>query len=371
MTSSPDSPPPAQPEHPEDLDDACLVVPLYNEAQVVREVIEDARRTFRHIVVVDDGSRDDSAAKAEAAGAVVVRHPINLGQGAALQTGITYVLERTDARYLVTFDADGQHSTTDAAAMVAAAREEELAVILGSRFLQGPSPVGRLKRLVLRTAAAVSSRTSGMHLTDAHNGLRVIRRDVLVQLNLKQNRMAHASQIIRQLGATGLPWREQGVHIVYTDYSRAKGIQGRDQGVGQGAAVCPDATVWSGTLHDPYTGSTIEFQRGQGTSEAVQIDHVVPLNYLYAHGAWAWDQRTRLLVANDPLNLLAVEGRANQQKGAGDAATWLPPNKSYRCDYVSRQIAVKKKYHLWVTSAERNAMVRALSTCPNQPLPAR
>ena len=203
--------------------DAWLVIPLYNEATVVREVISQARETFPYIVVVDDGSKDDSARQAAAAGAIVVRHPVNLGQGAALQTGFSYILEKTNANYVVTFDADGQHSTTDAAAMVAAAREEELAVILGSRFLQGPSPVGRLKRLVLRTAAAVSSRTSGMHLTDAHNGLRVIRRDVLVQLNLKQNRMAHASEIIRMIGATGMPWREFPVHIVYTDYSRSKG----------------------------------------------------------------------------------------------------------------------------------------------------
>ena len=223
MTSSPDSPALAQPDRSEDLDDTWLVVPLYNEAQVVREVIEDARRTFPHIVVVDDGSRDDSAAQAEAAGAVVVRHPINLGQGAALQTGITYVLERTDARYLVTFDADGQHSPTDAAAMVERAEAEDLAIVLGSRFLDGKTDVGWLKRLVLRTVAVVSSRTSGMHLTDAHNGLRLIRRDAAQHLDLTQNRMAHASQIIRQLGATGLPWREQGVHIVYTDYSRAKG----------------------------------------------------------------------------------------------------------------------------------------------------
>lgn len=223
MTSSPDSPALAQPDHSEDLDDTWLVVPLYNEAQVVREVIEDARRTFPHIVVVDDGSRDDSAAQAEAAGAVVVRHPINLGQGAALQTGIRYVLERTDARYLITFDADGQHSVADAAAMVAAARKEDLAIVLGSRFLKGPSPVGRLKRLVLATAAVVASRTTGMHLTDAHNGLRLLRRDAAEQLNLRQNRMAHASEIIRQLGATGLPWREFPVHIAYTAYSKAKG----------------------------------------------------------------------------------------------------------------------------------------------------
>ena len=107
--------------------------------------------------------------------------------------------------------------------MVAAAHDEDLAVVLGSRFLEGPSPVGWLKRLVLRTAAAVSSHTSGMRLTDTHNGLRVIRRDVLAQLDLRQNRMAHASEIIRKIGATGMPWREFPVHIVYTDYSRSKG----------------------------------------------------------------------------------------------------------------------------------------------------
>ena len=195
--------------------DAWLVIPLYNEAAVVREVISQARETFPYIVVVDDGSKDDSARQAAAAGAIVVRHPVNLGQGAALQTGFSYILEKTNANYVVTFDADGQHSTTDAAAMVAAAREEELAVILGSRFLQGPSPVGRLKRLVLRTAAAVSSRTSGMHLTDAHNGLRVIRRDVLVQLNLKQNRMAHASEIIRKSGARPALARVPGAHRLH------------------------------------------------------------------------------------------------------------------------------------------------------------
>ena len=205
------------------ITDTWLVIPLYNEATVVREVVSRAREIFPYIVAVDDGSKDDSAREAAAAGAIVVRHPINLGQGAALQTGFSYVLEQTNADYVVTFDADGQHSASDAAAMVAAACEEGLAVVLGSRFLEGPSPVGWLKRLILRTAAAVSSHTSGMRLTDAHNGLRVIRRDLLAQLDLRQNRMAHASEIIRQIGATGLPWREFPVHIVYTEYSRSKG----------------------------------------------------------------------------------------------------------------------------------------------------
>lgn len=212
---------PVEPVGP--VTDAWLVMPLYNEAQVVQQVIADARTVFPLVVAVDDASEDGSAELARAAGAVVVQHPLNLGQGAALQTGIDYVLGRTDARWVVTFDADGQHSPRDAAAMVRRAREEDLAFVLGSRFLEGPSPVGWLKRLVLRTAARAASRTTGMHLTDAHNGLRVIRRDAAQRLDLRQNRMAHASEIVRELGATGLPWREHPVRIEYTEYSRAKG----------------------------------------------------------------------------------------------------------------------------------------------------
>ena len=202
--------------------DTWVVIPAFNEAPVIGGVVAGVHTFFPRVLVVDDASSDDTAAVARAAGAYTARHPLNLGQGAALQTGFDAALAR-GARYVVTFDADGQHSTTDAAAMVAAARAENLAVVLGSRFLEGPSPVGWLKRIVLRTAAAVSSHTSGMRLTDAHNGLRVLRRDVLAQLDLRQNRMAHASEIIRQIGATGMPWREFPVHIVYTDYSRAKG----------------------------------------------------------------------------------------------------------------------------------------------------
>ena len=185
------------------MTDAWLVIPLYNEAQVVADVIESAREVFPYVVAVDDGSKDASARQAERAGAIVVRHPINRGQGAALQTGIDYVLEKTNADYMVTFDADGQHSPDDARAMVAAARAEGLGFVLGSRFLEGPSPVGPAKRLVLALAAKASSRSSGMRMTDAHNGLRVLRRDAAEQISLQQDRMAHASEIIRQLAAEG------------------------------------------------------------------------------------------------------------------------------------------------------------------------
>ena len=204
-------------------DDSWLVVPLYNEATVIGQVIEDAKGTFTNIVCVDDGSSDGSAAIARQHGARVIEHPFNLGQGAALQTGMEFVRRQTNARYIVTFDADGQHSVADAAAMVDRARADDLAIIFGSRFLDDATQVGWSKKLVLKTAAAVTKQQTGLDLTDAHNGLRLLRRDALQQVVLRQDGMAHASEIVSQLACTGLPWAEMPVHIAYTDYSKAKG----------------------------------------------------------------------------------------------------------------------------------------------------
>ena len=125
--------------------------------------------------------------------------------------------------------------------------------------------------------------------------------------------------------------------------------------------------VQSGTLEDPYTGKEINFIRGQGTSEAVQIDHVVALSNAWSTGAYAFDSEKRYEISQDPLNLIAVDGPANQEKSDGDAATWLPSNGKFRCQYVARQISVKYKYHLWVTPAEKLAMQKVLSACPDEP----
>ncbi|MGD1172159.1 GmrSD restriction endonuclease domain-containing protein [Mycobacterium seoulense] len=122
-------------------------------------------------------------------------------------------------------------------------------------------------------------------------------------------------------------------------------------------------TVLSGVLHDPYTGSTVEFNRGQGTSTQVQIDHVVALSDAWQKGAQQWDSAKRRNFANDPINLQATSGSTNEQKGDGDAATWLPPNKSYRCSYVSRIVDVKATYGLWVTQAEHDAIAQILANC--------
>ncbi len=130
-----------------------------------------------------------------------------------------------------------------------------------------------------------------------------------------------------------------------------------------------NCVVLSGTLQDRYSGETINFLRGNVTSMEVQIDHVVALSNAWQTGAFKLSVAQRTALANDPLNLFAVKGRLNSQKSDGDAATWLPPVKSFRCTYVAHQIAVKAKYSLWVTAPEKDAMVRILAACPRQALP--
>lgn len=128
--------------------------------------------------------------------------------------------------------------------------------------------------------------------------------------------------------------------------------------------------VATGKLVDPYTGKAINFVRGVKTSLAVQIDHVVAVSDAWQKGAQQISSQARYSFYNDPLNLLAVDGPTNSSKGDSDAATWLPPNKSFRCAYVARQVAVKAKYKLWVTSAEKSAIQGVLAKCPKQPIPS-
>lgn len=131
-----------------------------------------------------------------------------------------------------------------------------------------------------------------------------------------------------------------------------------------GTTKTGECRVLTGTLADPYTGTSIVFARGQSTSSLVQIDHIVALSNAWQTGAQQLSTEMRYEFANDPLNLLAVDGATNSSKGDGDAATWLPPNSAFRCAYVSRQIEVKAAYALWVTQAEHDAMARVLSSCP-------
>lgn len=200
-----------------------VVIPLYNEASVIEGVIRELHSQFVNVVCVDDGSTDGSGDVARRSGARVLSHPYNLGQGASLQTGISYAREQPSARYIVTFDADGQHRLVDAIEMVAEARERDLAIMFGSRFLDDRTNPGWVKRVILKTAVWVTNQTTGLRLTDAHNGLRVIRVDAARRIELQQDRMAHATEIVLQLGRTKLPWAEHPVEVLYTDYSKGKG----------------------------------------------------------------------------------------------------------------------------------------------------
>lgn len=203
--------------------DVWLIVPVYNEATVVGDVVRGALRTFPNIVCVDDGSRDGSADQIRAAGAHLVRHPINLGQGGALQTGIEYARAQPGAEYFVTFDADGQHQVDDVVRMVARLRTEPVDIVVGTRFRGDTSHIPLTKRLALRTVVALSPRLRRMHLTDAHNGLRAFNRTVALQMDITSNGMGHASEIVEMIDRHRWRAAEEPVHIVYTEYSMAKG----------------------------------------------------------------------------------------------------------------------------------------------------
>jgi polyprenyl-phospho-N-acetylgalactosaminyl synthase len=199
-----------------------VVIAAFNEGQVIADVIAGLRRTPHRIVVVDDGSADGTAECAQTAGAIVVRHSINLGQGAALQTGIEFALAN-GADVIVTFDADGQHRPADIAVMLEALRKNRADFALGSRFLGTELQVPALRRLVLRAATWFTRVTTGLQVSDAHNGLRAMTRRGAGVIRLRQNRMAHASEILDQIATSGLNYVEVPVTIDYSRYSMAKG----------------------------------------------------------------------------------------------------------------------------------------------------
>jgi len=202
--------------------DIHVVIPAFNEAAVIARVVGEVARAGYRVVVVDDGSRDATADLARAAGATVIEHPFNLGQGAALQTGIDYALAQ-GAERIVSFDADGQHRVTDIARLTEALTDERADFALGSRFLGQAPHLPTLRRLALQAATSFTRLTTGLQLTDAHNGLRAMTRRGAAAIRLRQNRMAHASEFLSQVAESGLRCVERPVTIEYTAYSLAKG----------------------------------------------------------------------------------------------------------------------------------------------------
>jgi polyprenyl-phospho-N-acetylgalactosaminyl synthase len=205
-------------------DDVWLVVPAFNEATVIAEVIADVRTVFPHVVCVDDGSADDTSDRALAAGAHVVRHPVNLGQGAAIQTGVEYARSRPGAAVFATFDADGQHRVKDVVRMIDRLSAEHLDIIVGTRFGDRvPEGMPKLRRLLFPIIAKLSPASRKLGLTDAHNGLRVFNKKVADGLNLTMSGMSHASEFVALIVENGWRAGEEPVEILYTDYSMSKG----------------------------------------------------------------------------------------------------------------------------------------------------
>ncbi len=206
-----------------DQRDVWLVVPVYNEAPVIADVVREVRATFPNVVCVDDGSKDRSAEQIRLSGAHLVRHPVNLGQGAAIQTGIDYARAQPGAQVFVTFDADGQHQVKDVERMVERLRHEPLDIVLGTRFHGVTDHIPFLKRFVLKTVVLLSPALRKLKLTDAHNGLRAFNRTVAEGMNITLNGMGHASQIVEMIAHEEWRVAEEPVTILYTEYSMAKG----------------------------------------------------------------------------------------------------------------------------------------------------
>jgi glycosyltransferase involved in cell wall biosynthesis len=201
-----------------------VVIPAFNEAAVIGEVVADVRSVFDNVVCVDDGSADDTGEIARRAGAHLVRHPINLGQGAAIQTGVEYARRQPGAQIFATFDADGQHRVKDLATMVDRLRAGDVDVVIGTRFgtPQGARPP-LVKRIVLQTAARLSRRGRRLGLTDTNNGLRVFNKKVADGLDITMSGMSHANEFVMLIDENHWRVAEEPIEVLYTEYSRSKG----------------------------------------------------------------------------------------------------------------------------------------------------
>jgi polyprenyl-phospho-N-acetylgalactosaminyl synthase len=199
-----------------------VVVPAYNEDRVLGEVLASLVKLPCHVVVVDDGSTDATARVAAEAGVTVIRHVVNLGQGAALQTGIDYALQE-GASYICTFDADGQHSPQCIPKLLDRLLDSKCDIVMGSRFLGQALGMPKSKELILKAALAFTRIHSGLTVTDTHNGLRMMTRSTAQKIRILQTRMAHASEILIQIREGRLKYEEVPVTITYNEYSVRKG----------------------------------------------------------------------------------------------------------------------------------------------------
>lgn len=201
-----------------------ILIPTYNEGEIIASTIEPLLKMGCTVVVIDDCSTDNTAEILKEFPIIYLKHLINLGQGAALQTGIDFSVAN-NAKYVITFDADGQHNYEDIPFLLTPIIEGKLDISLGTRFKrkQDIAQIPKLRRIILRAAVLVNGFFTGLWLTDAHNGFRAMNAYAISCIKLKENRMAHASEILSQIKQNGLRYDEIPVNIVYTDYSKMKG----------------------------------------------------------------------------------------------------------------------------------------------------
>ncbi|WP_201333549.1 glycosyltransferase family 2 protein [Nitratiruptor sp. YY09-18] len=204
--------------------DVAIVIPLYNEEKVIKETLQNlkAKRPNDVIIVVDDGSSDNSYQEACIPGVYLLRHIVNLGQGAALQTGIDYA-KKLGCKYVVTFDSDGQHCADDIEKFIEVLRKNEADIVLCSRFLGKAENIPRHKKYFLKVAAQVERFLTGINLTDVHNGFRAINVAKFPNFVITQNRMSHASEIIDLIKRLHMRYKEMPCTIKYSEYSLSKG----------------------------------------------------------------------------------------------------------------------------------------------------
>ncbi len=203
--------------------DTAVIVPVYNEEKVIVNTVSDINEEFSNIVCIVDGGKDNSANQIRKTHALLVEHSLNLGQGAALQTGIEFALLNPDIKYLVTFDADGQHSIADVKKMLKILKQENLDIVVGSRFLGETINMPTTKKIILKLAVAFTNVFSSVDLTDTHNGLRVFNRAFAEAIDIRMSGMSHASEIIDKIGRGNWKYKEVPVTISYSDYSKQKG----------------------------------------------------------------------------------------------------------------------------------------------------
>ncbi len=204
------------------LGNTWFVIPAFNEGRVIDDVVRNILSRDTNVCVVDDGSSDNTAEIAHKAGAHVLSHIVNRGQGAALQTGIDYSLQ-CGAEYIITFDADDQHDPDNVPAMIKRLQENNLDIVLGSRILGKTENMTWTRKFMLKIAVIFTNLSTSLKLTDTHNGLRALSRSAAQKIKLRQDRMAHASEILSIISATRMKYAEYPVTIRYSDYSKAKG----------------------------------------------------------------------------------------------------------------------------------------------------